>query len=143
CRCGRRLAPALIISRVASVGGASSRNWSAVWQQARAGICTPIRQMRGNDMPRRLENDRWLFVVTLGLCLLGAVMIFSASAVTAEHEYGHSYIFLLRQTVWLVIGLAGMFVLVRANYRPPREAAGGYCAMCLVGSRLVGGFCSK
>jgi len=36
-------------------------------------------------MPRRLENDRWLFFVTLGLCLLGAVMIFSASAVTAEH----------------------------------------------------------
>ena len=25
-------------------------------------------------MPRRLENDRWLFIVTLGLCLLGAVM---------------------------------------------------------------------
>ena len=26
-------------------------------------------------MPRRLENDKWLFRVTLGLCLLGAVMI--------------------------------------------------------------------
>jgi cell division protein FtsW (lipid II flippase) len=51
-------------------------------------------------MPRRLENDKWLFGVTLGLCLLGAVMIFSASAVTAEHEYGHSYFFLLRQAAW-------------------------------------------
>jgi hypothetical protein len=37
------------------------------------------------------ENDKWLSGVTLGLCLLGAVMIFSASAVTAEREYGHSY----------------------------------------------------
>ena len=62
-------------------------------------------------MPRRLENDRWLFGVTLGLCLLGAVMIFSASAVTAEHEYGHSYFFLLRQSAWLAIGLAGMFLI--------------------------------
>ena len=61
-------------------------------------------------MPRRLENDKWLFGVTLGLCLLGAVMIFSASAVTAEHEYGHSYFFLLRQSAWLAIGLAGMSV---------------------------------
>jgi len=35
-------------------------------------------------VPRRLENDRWLFSVTLALCLLGAVMIYSASAVTAD-----------------------------------------------------------
>ena len=41
-------------------------------------------------MPRQLENDRWLFGVTLALCLLGAVMVFSASAVTAEHQYGRS-----------------------------------------------------
>ncbi len=55
-------------------------------------------------MPRRLENDRWLFGVTLALCLFGAVMVFSASAVTAEQHYGRSYIFLLRQAAWLVIG---------------------------------------
>src|SRR6516162_151903 len=110
--CWRRLAPASISSRTTSIGGASSRNWSAVWQ---AGAGTRIRQMRGNDMPRRLENDRWLFVVTLGLCLLGAVMIFSASAVTAEHAYGHSYYFVLRQAVWLVFGVLGMFALVRMD----------------------------
>jgi len=91
-------------------------------------------------MPRRLENDRWLFVVTLGLCLLGAVMIFSASAVTAEHEYGHSYIFLLRQTVWLAIGLAGMFVLMRTDYRRLREPVVVYSVLCLVGMMLVGAF---
>ena len=48
-------------------------------------------------MPRKVENDRWLFGVTLALCLLGAVMIYSASAVTADQQYGRSYIFLLRQ----------------------------------------------
>ena len=91
-------------------------------------------------MPRRLENDRWLFVVTLGLCLLGAVMIFSASAVTAEHEYGHSYIFLLRQSAWLGIGLAGMFVLMRTDYRRLREPAVVYAVLCAVGLMLVGAF---
>src|SRR5499425_288272 len=96
--------------------------------------------MRGSAMPRRLENDRWLFIVTLALCLLGAVMIFSASAVTAEHEYGHSYIFLLRQTVWLAIGLAGMFVLMRTDYRRLREPAVVHSVLFLVGLMLVGAF---
>ena len=91
-------------------------------------------------MPRRSETDRWLFIVTLALCLLGAVMIFSASAVTAEHEYGHSYIFLLRQSVWLVLGLAGMFVLMRTDYRRLREPAVVYSVLCAVGLLLVGAF---
>lgn len=91
-------------------------------------------------MPRRLENDRWLFIVTLGLCLLGAVMIFSASAVTAEHEYGHSYIFLLRQSAWLAIGLAGMFALMRTDYRRLREPAVVYTVICSVGLMLLCAF---
>jgi cell division protein FtsW len=91
-------------------------------------------------MPRRLENDKWLFIVTLGLCLLGAVMIFSASAVTAEHEYGHSYIFLLRQAAWLAIGLVGMFVLMRTDYRRLREPAVVYTVLCSVGLMLVCAF---
>jgi cell division protein FtsW len=96
--------------------------------------------MRGKAMPRRLENDRWLFIVTLVLCLLGAIMIFSASAVTAEHEYGHSYIFLVRQAAWLAIGLAGMFALMRTDYRRLREPAVVYSFLCLVGLMLVGAF---
>ena len=91
-------------------------------------------------MPRRLDNDKWLFIVTLGLCLLGAIMIFSASAVTAEHEYGHSYIFLLRQAAWLVLGLAGMFLLMRTDYRRLREPAVVYTVLCSVGLMLVGAF---
>ena len=73
-------------------------------------------------MPRRLENDRWLFGVTLALCLFGAVMIFSASAVTAEQQYGHSYIFLARQAAWLLIGLLGMFALMKTD--PGDEGSG-------------------
>src|SRR5258707_807986 len=91
-------------------------------------------------MPRRTESDRWLFGVTLGLCLLGAVMIFSASAVTAEHQYGHSYFFLMRQAAWLVIGLAGMFLLMRTDYRKLREPAVVYSVLCGVGLMLVGAF---
>jgi cell division protein FtsW len=91
-------------------------------------------------VPRRLENDRWLFGVTLALCLLGAVMVFSASAVTAEQNYGRSYIFLLRQAAWLVIGLFGMFALMRLDYRRLREPKVVYTALVTVFLMLVGAF---
>src|ERR1700688_1770984 len=91
-------------------------------------------------MPRRLENDRWLFGVTLALCLLGAVMIYSASAVTADQQYGRSYIFLLRQAAWLLIGLLGMFALMGTDYRRLREPAVVYPTIFLVLLMLVGAF---
>jgi cell division protein FtsW len=86
---------------------------------------------------RRPETDRWLFGVTLVLCLLGAVMIFSASAVTAEQQYGHSYYFILRQVLWLVVGLAGMFALMKLDYHRLREPAVVYTAVCVVLSMLA------
>ena len=89
---------------------------------------------------KRNESDRWLFGVTLGLCLLGAVMIFSASAVTAEHDYGHSYYFVLRQAVWLVLGVLGMFALMRMDYRKLREPIVVYTGLCAVVLMLVGAF---
>jgi cell division protein FtsW len=82
--------------------------------------------------------DRWLFGVTLALCLFGAVMIFSASAVTAEKEFGHWYYFLVRQLAWLVLGLLGMFALMRSDYRRLREPAVVYTTVCIVLLLLVG-----
>src|SRR5256884_9023837 len=91
-------------------------------------------------MPRRPDSDRWLFGVTLALCLFGAVMILSASAVTAEQLYGHSYIFLVRQSAWLLIGLLGMFVLMRTDYHKLRQPAVIYPVLCSVLMMLVCGF---
>jgi cell division protein FtsW len=91
-------------------------------------------------LPRRLENDRWLFGVTIALCLAGAVMVFSASAVTADHQYGRSYIFLVRQAAFLLVGLFGMFALMRTDYRRLREPAVVYTVICVVLVMLVGAF---
>jgi len=68
-------------------------------------------------MPRGLRPDRWLFFSTLALCVMGAVMVFSASAVTALSQTGSAYGFFLRQVAALVIGLAGMVALSRMDYR--------------------------
>jgi len=91
-------------------------------------------------LPRSSDTDRWLFGVTLVLCLLGAVMIFSASAVTAQQQYAHSYYFLARQAVWLVLGLLGMFALMKLDYHRLREPAVVYLALCLVVVMLIGTF---
>ncbi len=91
-------------------------------------------------LTRRSDTDRWLFGVTLILCLAGAVMILSASAVTAQNQFGHSYYFVLRQIAWLIIGLLGMFALMRLDYHRLREPAVVYTALCLVLLLLVGAF---
>jgi cell division protein FtsW len=69
--------------------------------------------------------------------LLGTVMIFSASAVTAEQQFGHSYHFVLRQVLWLVVGLLGMFGLMKLDYHKLREPAVVYTVLCLVLGMLV------
>lgn len=72
-------------------------------------------------MPRSMQPDRRLFGVTLALCLMGAVMVFSASAMTAREQYGNAYYFLLRQLLWIALGIAGMFWLMRTDYRKLRQ----------------------
>jgi cell division protein FtsW len=72
-------------------------------------------------MPRSLQYDRKLFGVTIALCLLGAVMVFSASAVMARAQFGNGYWFLIRQLVWLALGLVGMFWLMNTDYRKLRQ----------------------
>jgi cell division protein FtsW len=72
-------------------------------------------------MPRSLQPDRQLFGVTLALCFIGAVMVFSASAVTLGQQTGNGYTFLLRQLLWIVLGIAGMFWLMNMDYRKLRQ----------------------
>jgi len=72
-------------------------------------------------MPRKLETDRWLFLTTVALCVIGAVMVFSASAVTAREQDGSPYYFLVRQLIWFALGLGGMFALMNYDYRKLRQ----------------------
>jgi cell division protein FtsW len=71
---------------------------------------------------------------------MGVVMILSASAVTAEQQYHHSYYFLARQAAWLLLGLSGMFLLMRTDYRKLREPQVVYPVVCVVLLLLVATF---
>ncbi len=89
-------------------------------------------------MPRGMRPDRWLFLSTLALCMMGAVMVFSASAVTAQTETGSAYGFFLRQMAALVIGLAGMFGLSRLDYRVLRRPPVVFTTLGIVLVLLLG-----
>ena len=84
--------------------------------------------------------DRWLFLTTLVLCLVGAVMVFSASAVTAREQYGNGYHFLLRQLLWLTIGLGAMFAMLEVDYRRLRQPRFVFTFLFVVLAMLAGVF---
>src|SRR5277367_4932132 len=89
-------------------------------------------------MPRSLKPDKQLFGVTLALCLIGAVMVFSASAMTAQEKFGAGYIFLLRQFVYIVLGIAGMFAMMNTDYRKLRQPRVVFTGLALMFVTLVG-----
>lgn len=68
-------------------------------------------------MPVKRSPDYLIVVSAVALLVIGIVMIFSSSAVIASHRYGDPYFFLKRQSVWAVLGLAGMIAAARVDYR--------------------------
>lgn len=93
-------------------------------------------------MARKLSPDKLLFASTLALVLLGVVMVFSASAVLAEEKFGSPYYFLIRQGVWTLLGLIGMWWAMHVDYRTYRHPLCVYgglfvCILLLVGVFLM------
>ena len=88
-------------------------------------------------MAKRYRPDRLLLIATLGLLSLGVVMVFSASAVYAAELYDHAAMFLVRQLVWLVLGLAALFGMIQIDYRRLCQPAFVFPALCVVLVMLV------
>ncbi|MDG0871401.1 stage V sporulation protein E [Paenibacillus thiaminolyticus] len=65
----------------------------------------------------RTAPDLWLIGSILSLLAIGIVMVYSAGAIIAFHDYGDSYYFVKRQLLFAVLGLAAMFVTMNTDYR--------------------------
>ncbi|MCG7407797.1 stage V sporulation protein E [Paenibacillus sp. ACRRX] len=60
--------------------------------------------------------DVWLIVAVVSLLAIGIVMVYSAGAVVAFHDYGDSFYFVKRQLLFAGLGLAAMFVTMNVDY---------------------------
>ena len=57
-------------------------------------------------MARKLKSDKVLFIATLLLVCASVVIVYSASAVLADQRYHQPYLFLTKQGLWTMLGLA-------------------------------------
>ncbi len=78
-----------------------------------------------------------LFTATLLLICVSVVMVYSASAVVALERFQQPYLFLTKQALWSVLGLAVLVVAMRVDYRTYRNEAFIWCLLGVVFVMLV------
>ncbi len=60
-----------------------------------------------------ITYDRWLLGLTLALLLFGLLMVASASMVISDRQFGYPFHYLLRQTIYLGVGILFAFAATR------------------------------
>jgi cell division protein FtsW len=89
-------------------------------------------------MARKLKSDRVLFTATFLLVCASIVMVYSASALVALQRFDQPNLFLTKQALWTVLGLAVLAVAMRIDYRTYRNDAFIWSALALVTLMLIG-----
>ena len=64
----------------------------------------------------RSAPDVWMIVSILLILAIGLVMVYSASAVLAFHDYGDKFYYVKRQVLFAALGIAAMFVTMNVDY---------------------------
>ncbi len=97
-------------NRIAAVGGGERKS-----NQASSGkeLSAPKRNAQG-----RAGDIDYTFLFTVVLLLaVGLIMVLSASAPAGASRHGDSYYFFKRQLVFALIGVVGMVIISRVDYR--------------------------
>ncbi len=89
-------------------------------------------------MARKLKSDRVLFTATLLLVCASIVMVYSASALVALERFQQPYLFVTKQALWAVLGLAVLAITMRVDYRTYRNEKFVWALLALVAVMLVG-----
>src|SRR4051794_10071731 len=69
------------------------------------------------------RSDPMMFTAVLMLTALGVVMVYSSSAIFAQLNFPDSRHFLVRNLMWVTMGLCAMAVTMRLDYRIYRRFA--------------------
>jgi cell division protein FtsW len=72
-------------------------------------------------MARKLQSDKWLFLATLALVCTSVVMVYSASAIVALERFQQPYLFVTKQILWALLGVAVLSLVTRIDYRTYRN----------------------
>lgn len=88
-------------------------------------------------MARTLKSDKILFLATLLLVCASIVMVYSASAVVAMERYRDPYLFLVKQAMWVSLGMALLGVVMRIDYRLYKQPAVIWTVLVVVCLGLV------
>lgn len=64
----------------------------------------------------RTSPDMILLAVTVILVITGSLMVYSASAVSAEYRFDDPFFFLKRQLIFVTVGLAAMVLMIQVDY---------------------------
>ena len=87
---------------------------------------------------RKLKADRILFMATLLLVCTSVVMVYSASALVALERFQQPYLFVTRQAMWTVLGLAVLWIAMHVDYRTYRNDVFLWALLGVVAIALVG-----
>ena len=90
----------------------------------------------------RFRMDWFMFAIAAGLALFGTMMVYSASAMIAHKETGGAsqFTYFYKQFAFTAIGLAGMFVASRIDYRRYQKAGFVYGAFAVTVILLIAVF---
>lgn len=80
----------------------------------------------------RTTPDIWLLAAIILILTIGLMMVYSASAVLAFHEFGDKFYFLKRQAIFAGLGLLSMFFMMRVNYSVWKKWAPTLLIICFV-----------
>ena len=88
-------------------------------------------------MARKLKADKMLFTATLLLIGASIVMVYSASAVVADQRFHQPYMFVTRQAMWAVLGLAVLWIAMHVDYRTYKNDAFVWSLLGIVTLTLI------
>lgn len=88
-------------------------------------------------MARKLQSDKWLFLAALALVCVSIVMVYSASALVALERFHQPNLFITRQVMWAVLGVALLSIVMRVDYRVYRNETVIWTLLGIVGLMLV------
>src|SRR5687768_15227025 len=91
---------------------------------------------------RKLKSDKVLFIATILLVCASVVMVYSASANAAQEIHKDPYFFLVRQTLWSILGVAVLAVVMRIDYRTYRNEPLIWTLLAVIGILLIGALMS-